>query len=390
MVQSCSTCLRKRSAKSFLLTVLLFVCSGATCNHALRNPFASFGPPAPQVLVAGSSLDQVIAAVNQNSAKIQSLQTTNATITVRGLTGVPSLRGNIAAQRPGRLRLEASTTFLGPQVDLGSNDELFWFWSKQNEPPALYYSRHDQFAGSAAQQVMPIEPQWVLDALGMMQFSLAGQHQGPFPYGNNTLEIRSVVPSRSGTMTRTTVIDGRTAWVLEQHIYDAQGTLVASSRARSHRYYEGLGVSLPQVIDINIPATQLALTIDLGTVSVNGILSNPALWSLPSLSGYPQIDLGSAPIGSVSAMGRPGSTDMNTLAAPSFVGINSVPNQGTAIPTVYNPTITSGQVVAPAAQAVPQFGAEAILNAAPRQFTVELPTSQPRTQQLSPAGVPIR
>ena len=307
--------------QGLLLLLLLFCSSGATCNRSFRNPFATYGPPAPEVLLLGSSLDQVIAAVNQNSGRIHSYQSNNASITIPGMPGIPILRGNLAAQRPGRVRLQASTSLTGPEVDLGSNDDLFWFWVKRNEPPALYFSRHDQFVGSSAQQVMPIDPKWLHDALGMGQFFPNEQHEGPWPHGNGTLEIRSIVQTRSGTITKRTVIDAKRAWVLEQHIYDHTGTLLASARSLSHRYYPTQGVSLPQEIDLRLPVAQLALTIDVGTVELNQLGENPALWSLPAMSGYPQIDLGSSPPGAVPAMGSAGSRDWNTLASPAFVGL---------------------------------------------------------------------
>ena len=282
----------------------------------------SLGPPAPDVLQEGSSLNQVIAAVNHNASRVTSYQTNNASISVPGMPGIPLLQGNIAAQQPGRVRLQASAPLLGAQVDLGSNDELFWFWVKQNEPPALYFCRHDQFVGSAAQQVMPIEPQWLIDALGMLQFSPNDQHDGPFPYNNNeALEIRSIIQTRGGQMTKSTVIDARRAWVLEQHIYDATGTLVASTRVKSHRYHESMGVSLPQEIELRIPAAQLSLSINVGDVQLNNLANNPALWSLPVLSSYPQIDLGTASPGTVPRVGSAGSRDWNTLASPSIVGL---------------------------------------------------------------------
>ena len=222
-----------RHGTSVVLLLLLFCCSGATCNRSMRSPFATVGPPAPEVLMTGSTLDQIIAAVNQNASRIQNYQTTNATITVPGDAMMPALRGNIAAERANKLRLQASTALTGPEVDLGSNDELFWFWVKRNDPPAVYFSRHDQFVGSAAQQLLPIEPRWLLDALGFMEFAPNDFHEGPVPRGNDIVEIRSVIQSRIGTLSRNTVIDAKRAWVLEQHIYDGRGTLLASAVARS-------------------------------------------------------------------------------------------------------------------------------------------------------------
>ncbi|MCH2115010.1 MAG: hypothetical protein MK171_08890 [Pirellulales bacterium] len=383
-------CLRKtftESSPAFLLVLTVLCCSGATCVPSLRNPFIPIGPPAPEVLTAGASLEQVIAAVNHNSARVQSYQTEDASISVHGLTGVPALRGHIAMQRPSRLRLVASAgfAFAGREFDLGSNDELFWFWVKRNDPPAFYFSRHDQFVDSAAQQVMPIDPQWLIDALGLSQFSTSDQHEGPLPRRDGTLEIRSMMQTRTGQMTKSTVIDSRRAWVLEQHIYDASGALLASATARSHRYYPELGASLPQTVDINLPAAQLALSIDVGTVRMNTLSANSELWSLPAISGYPQIDLGSAPSGSIPAIGRAGSNDWSTGASPAIVGI--IPGAAAIDPSTSTQAFGVWPQPVGVASANP---ADRRREAYPLQtMTVEIPTSEPRTQALHPAGVEL-
>lgn len=269
----------------------------SSCRTTWRNPFSNAGPPAPAVLVPGMSLDQVISAVNANAAKIQSLQTNNASISVPGMPGVPSLRGNLAAERsipgqPGRIRLQASTALTGAEVDLGSNDQLFWLWVRRNQPPAVYYARHDQFAGSQAQQMMPIQPEWLLDAIGFAQFNPGDFHDGPTPHGKGTLEIRSVMNTPMGQLTKNTVVNSSTAQILEQHVYAADGTLLASSIAKSHRYDPAAGVSLPQEISIQMPAAQLSLNIDMGTVAINGLAAAPQLWTMPTPDGVPLMDLG--------------------------------------------------------------------------------------------------
>ncbi len=285
---------RKGAAFSLAVLATVFCASGATCSSGLRNPFAPAGPPAPQVITTASTLDQMIAAVNQNADRVMRLQSNNASITIPGVAGIPLLRGNIAAERPKRLRVQASTSLTGTEVDVGSNDELFWFWTKRNEPPALYFARHDQFASSAAQQSLPIEPEWLWDALGLTRFEPTDQHTGPLPYASGTVEIRSVLNRPGGRYTKSTVIDASTAWVLEQHVYDASGVLLASSQANQHRYYPEAGVSLPQKIDLRVPRAQLSLAIDLGQVQINAPSANPALWAMPAMSGYEQVDLGTA------------------------------------------------------------------------------------------------
>jgi hypothetical protein len=342
-----------------LMLVASSVCaSGATCQRPLAvNPFAAPGPAAPQVLMENASREQIVAAVNQNSAKIQSLSVTGAAITVQDMMGLPILSGNIAAQRPRRFRLTAGTTF-GQEVDLGSNDELFWLWVKRNQPPAVYYCRHEQFANSAIRQVMPIEPTWLLSALGMVDLDPASVFDGPLPSprGAGTVELRSWLPSATGRLQRVTVIDARRAWVIEQHVYDQAGTtLLASAVAESHRYYPVEQVSLPEQVSIRLPTAGIAMKINLGAVQINQLSGDRSqLWALPTFEGYPQYDLG----GAVPGTPFPGMPAAQT--APGVVVPTSYPNY----PTTPYPVTPAYAPPAPAAAAssgakigpLPQYG----------------------------------
>lgn len=328
-------CVSSGTLRSLMLlgaSLLLFSASGATCQRPLfTNPFVAAGPAAPQVLPEVSTREQIIAAVNQNAARVQSLSATGATITIPDMMG-PTLSGNIAAERPGRFRLTAGTALTGQEVDLGSNDELFWLWAKRNDPPAVYYCRHDQFANSAIRQIMPVEPSWLLSALGMVEIDPATVFEGPLPRADGTVEIRSWLPSASGTLSCVTVIDARRAWVVEQYIYDPTGTtLLASAVAESHRYYPVEQVSLPERVLIRLPASNIALKIDLGNVVINRLPGDPRqLWAMPTFEGYPQYDLGGATPGTP-LPGRPvARQNFTSQQAPGGVVPASYPAQGPA------------------------------------------------------------
>src|SRR3954469_1750908 len=281
---------------SLLAVAVLLSASGATCQRQMMmNPFAAPGPAAPQILMEGATRDQIVAAVNQNSSRIQSITATGVTITIPDMLGLPLLSGNMAAERPGRFRLTAGT-IAGQELDIGSNDELFWMWVRRNQPPALYFCRHAQFANSNIRQFMPIEPAWLLAAMGIVDIDPASVFDGPLPSarGQGTLELRSWLPSASGRLQRVTVVDARRAWVVEQDVYDQSGTtLLASARADSHRYYEREQVSLPERVTVQLPTANLRMTINLGVVQINQLAPNSGqLWTLPE--GHQQVDLGGA------------------------------------------------------------------------------------------------
>ena len=272
-----------------LLGLGLFTLSGATCSEFLV-PWTA--PPLPRVLPPSPTVEQVIEVVNRNNSQIQSFSTNQASISGRGF---PTLRASVAFQRSQRFRLRAETGLTGTELDLGSNDELFWFWRRREQPPAVYYCRHDQFGGSQAQQTIPFEPAWLIEALGVAEFDPALPHQGPIPLPNDRLRIDTIRNTPEGPAAKVTIIDGSQGWILEQHIYDARRRLVARSVASQHRLDPASGLVMPTVVQIDCPPAQLSMRIELGNVQINRLSGDSsALWSMPSYPGAPVVDL-SAP-----------------------------------------------------------------------------------------------
>jgi len=318
----------------FIAVVALFAGSGASCQRPLAfSPFATSGPPAPQVLPEGATREQIVAAVNQNSSRVRSITATSASITIPDTLNLPILTANIAAERPGRVRITAGTAITGQEMDLGSNDQLFWMWVRRNQPPAVYFCRLDQYANSAIRQMMPVEPSWLLSAIGMTEIDPAQVVDGPLPRSDGTVEIRSIMPSASGNLQRVTVIDAGTAWVVEQYVYDPSGrTLLASAVAESHQYYPAEQVSLPRRIALRLPTAGLALKIDLGTVQINQLAGDPSqLWAMPAFEGYQKYDLGGA-LPNTQLPGRP-----TAQAAPGYVVPAAYQRQAASVYPAYSP-----------------------------------------------------
>src|SRR5208283_907331 len=82
----------------------------------------------PQVLGPAPTLEEVTGRVNANTATVASVQAQQGTLSI---TGAPSLPMNLAMQPPLNFRVRASTVLTGPELDLGSNPELFWIWVRR-------------------------------------------------------------------------------------------------------------------------------------------------------------------------------------------------------------------------------------------------------------------
>ncbi|MFO7908154.1 MAG: hypothetical protein ACQESR_29710 [Planctomycetota bacterium] len=248
----------------------------------------------PEAFTDVPSMDEAIYAVNANTERVEQLRTENATLRCEGIA-MPALRLNMAYERPRHFRLRAELSqFTGRELDLGSNDELFWFWIRRAQQPGIYYARHDEFAVSPARDLIPIEPHRLPETLGLVRFEQTEHHAGP-TLRDNLLEIRSRIPSPRGDMTRVILLDATYGWIVEQHYYDASGQLLFSARASEHRYYPDDAVTMPHRVEVQVlpgqPA-QLAFEIEVGRFMFNRLSGERSeLWSLPTIEGVPAVDI---------------------------------------------------------------------------------------------------
>lgn len=273
---------------ALFLLLTTFAASGASCPQFVR----SYGVAQPRVLPPTPTVADVIAVVNNNTARVQTLATDDASISVPFM---PSLRARLYLERPKRFRLLGDTRMTGPEVDLGSNDELFWFWAKRSPQPAVFYCRHDQFDNSLARNLLPVEPEWLIEALGLVTLDPNTPHEGPLRVGRGRLQLTSWVDTLHGRMLKVLEVDESQGWVVAQHLYTERRQRIATALASGHGRDPVSGVVLPSRIEIETPATEsvpkFSLRLDLRNVRVNQLTAEPQLWTLPTNTGAPPVDL---------------------------------------------------------------------------------------------------
>ncbi len=316
--------------------LLLGTTTGASCWPG--RPIYT-GVIVPPSIPQAAPLDQLLAAVNANTAKVRSMICRDSRLSV---DGAPiDLRGDLAIERPGNFRLRAKTSLTGPELDVGSNPVEYWLWVKRNQPPAFYYGRHDQFAQSQAGQIFPIEPAWLIEAFGLVSFDPQQQIQGPIPRGNDKVEVRTQRMANGKPVQQITIIDARRALVLEQHLYTPTGQRIASALTSEHRMDVQSGAALPRKIVLEWPASKMKLSLDLFDLQVNTLGPEQAnLFQKPEYQGFPNVDLGA-----VGVQFAPNATGANVLqnvpasaTPPSANAVN--PNPATAPQQYGNPAMT--------------------------------------------------
>ena len=240
-------------------------------------------PPSPTIV-------QVIEAVNRNNSQIHSFMTNQAMLSS---PGQPSLRASLAFERPWRLRLRARDGLYRPGTRLGQQRRtVLVLASPRSTAGQFTYCRHDQFAACPARSMLPIEPEWLMEALGTAELDPGCPYQGPFALPGDRLEIRSMRETPDGPTTEDH--DPRRRSGLDPGAADLRRPrpAAASSIASGHRRDPSSGLVMPTSVRIDVPLAQFSMRLDLGNVQINQLAANPAeLWSMPSYPGYPAVDL---------------------------------------------------------------------------------------------------
>ena len=94
----------------FAILVSTVAASGASCPQVLRG-YQVGTMPLPRTIPPQPTLEQVIAAVHDNTQRVRSCMATQAVLAV---PGVPRLSARVACEPPRRFRLQAQTAITGP------------------------------------------------------------------------------------------------------------------------------------------------------------------------------------------------------------------------------------------------------------------------------------
>lgn len=307
-----------RSLQWLGILMIVFSSGGATC--ARRDAVSPYPPP-PVVLEQTPTLEELTGLVNRTDS-ISQLSSNSATVTVLSMPRVPRLtNATLHLQRARQFRLRASLPImLGAGVDMGSNDEVFWFEVPEGISKTLYYARHEEYQQQLRRAILPVDPTWVMDALGLVRIDPGLVVRGPVERQDGKLEIRSTVPMPDGVYQRVLLVDARGGYVTDQMLYAPGGDLVAQCQSSKHVYYEAAECPLPHQVELHLsPAvgTPLSMRIEVASYSINQLLSDePNLFSMPQTAAN--------------------AVDLTTLAAPAAPSLSGLP--GSVQTPGYSPT----------------------------------------------------
>ncbi len=287
-----------RAPRSLIVVLVLSLicptgCAGLRGMGIRRDPLAD----TKCVLGENPTLDDVVALVNANVDKIQSWKSDTVKIeAIQGGIRLP-VSGQFYVEREHRLRLEV-TSIAGKEVDFGSNDDIFWIWSKRgngDNPPTIFYAAHTDLDVAQQQFPIPFEPKWLMEALSVAPLSTEGVLMERAP---GIAEIRLVsdhtLPSGQ-SVRKVVVVDGCQGRVLEHSTYDANNRPLIRVRMGDHRIDKNTGALLPRYVKLDWPQQDMSMVLNIRQIEVNPPTIPSVVWQMPTMEKTAVVNLGGPP-----------------------------------------------------------------------------------------------
>lgn len=276
-----------------LLIPGLLMCICLTGCAALQDLFSRKDTIPPQAFTAAAmpTLEQITSAVNRNSQSIRNFTTANASIHMPGT--IMPLYARLTFERPKRLRIQGSLSSLGNQeFDFGSNDMIFWLWIRINAGE-MWYCRHDQYPTCPVRSTIPIDPDWLIEALGVVEFKPTDQHFGPTRIEDGNWEIISHCQTPSGQYIKRTVIDSKIGCVLRQELYTPQNELIALTETENTRFDRETNIYYAKRVKVWCQGMKGGkMILDLGLPAFNTSASfAETMFNMPEYEGYRAVNL---------------------------------------------------------------------------------------------------
>lgn len=260
-----------------------------------------FGPtPTPTPAPAGvPTAEALVDYLNENARRIQSLRCTDVDIEASQKLQVINVRAKMMSSKPRNFLMTASA-FAKPLVDLGSNDNEFWFWFSQMPDPHQYFCTYKDFEeGKVARFPFPFQPDWIMEALGMGPYGPASKYT--LEHDATTLKLVEKTRTPQGQAVRKVIVISRRPVQAPQAqvqaymlLDDATGKEICSAQIQEVHVDSTTGAVVPKRMDLRVPAENARLRITFNRMDVNPQL-NPAAFQRQPLQGIQSFDLARGP-----------------------------------------------------------------------------------------------
>ena len=261
------------------------------------------------------STEALVGYLNRNAERVgaNALQCKNLTIDCKADGRPVGLGGSMMCQKPRNFRLMAKVVGQ-PAVDIGSNQDEFWYWISKNEPPYLFHCSYDALA-KGANIPFPFQPDMVVTALGIASYDPSKTYQLNAPPKANYYELIESIASPQGQPMQKVVVFDRSErfppqpQVIAHVLRDSKGNIICKATVESVQQNRDTGAILPRKVTFSWPAQKLEMKMELHDLQVVTMTPERAgrAFTRQSLS-YPSYDLAARVLDGPGGVERAGAT----------------------------------------------------------------------------------
>jgi hypothetical protein len=216
----------------------------------------------------------LVAYLNDNARRVPGFESAVDIDCKQGSDTAPGLQGQISCQKPRDFRLTAKV--LGKSaVDVGSNDQEFWFWVGQNNPAYVYYCSYDDFGKQQVKMPFPFQPDMIVTALGIQDYDEKKLYE--LKTTARTYELIEQTTSPQGQQLQKVIIfskqqeRGDRPQIVGYALRDARGKEICTATVTQVQTASETGGVLPRRIKFVWPEEKIEMSLKMENVKVQSI-----------------------------------------------------------------------------------------------------------------------
>jgi hypothetical protein len=286
--------MRRMLIALFLTAALVPAGCGPIRNNYVNNRDNGSHQPIERPTVAS-----LVQSLNENAQRIPALESRDVSIDCKqGSQGAPGMTGVLVCQKPRSFRLQAKV--IGQNaVDIGSNDQEFWYWISKADPPYVYHCTYDALAKGNVRMPFPFQPDMIVAGLGLSEYDPTKQYdlketsRDIWELSENTVSPQGQ-PVKRVTVFNARRLGGTMRWQAVRHeLRDAQNREICTAHITEFQQSSETGAILPRRVKLVWPSEKIEMALKLDSVRVAPVAQERAqnLFSRQTLADIQSFDL---------------------------------------------------------------------------------------------------
>lgn len=276
------------------LSLAALLTTGCSSAPGMRNQDVPVAHAAP-----APTVPQLVTYLNDNARRVQAIQCNHVALDCeQGMQRV-GIDCVMACQKPRNFRLKGKA--IGQSVlDIGSNNDEFWYWISKADPPYVYHCAYQDYPRAANRMPFPFQPEMVVAALGIAEY----EPNTPYEVKEykNYIELIEQVPSPHNPaekLQKVVVFNRMQAapghpQVVAHLLRDPRGKIICQAVVREVQVNRETNAVLPRRIVLTWPSQKAKMDMQMFDTQVTAITPDRAqrLFQRADLASLTSFDLG--------------------------------------------------------------------------------------------------